>query len=221
LVFLVDGSASIEHLDAPSTSKYKELVKTVVDFYHISPDTTNVAAAVFSSNASTTFRLDSYYSKSRINSTMDAIIFPGEDTRIGSGLTVVRNEIFTHARRGVPNILVTITDGVSIDDIALPSALLKAMEVVMFSVGLGDFYVKEQLDEISSDPVYSYVFEASSVDGLAVIATRLKTAICTGNWCNYDTAYYYTTYCAFRNPPIIGYERDLLNPLYASEKRDC
>lgn len=180
LAFLIDGSSSIKHLNSLSASKYKDLVKTVVDFYHVSPDRTNVAVAVYSSDATIAFKLDKYYSKSSINSTIDGMVFPGKSTRIGSGLAAVRNEIFANARRGIPNILITIADGVSIDDIVLPSAFLKAMKVVMFSVGVGEFYAKEQLDQISSEPDVSYVFEASAIDGLPAIARRLKNAICIG-----------------------------------------
>lgn len=180
LAFLIDGSASITNLNSASEAKYKGILKTVVDFYKVSPDKTNVAVAVYSSNASTEFRLDRYYSKSVINSTIDGIVFPGKDTRIGNGLTTVRNEIFPSARRGIPNILVTMIDGVSIDEISLPSAFLKAMNVVMFSVGVGEFYAKEQLDVTSSDPESTYVLEESDFDNLPEVATQLKNFICTG-----------------------------------------
>ena len=77
LAFLIDGSASIKNLNSTSEAKYKGILKTVVDFYEVNPDKTNVAVAVYSSNASTEFRLDRYYSKSVINSTIDGIVFPG------------------------------------------------------------------------------------------------------------------------------------------------
>ena len=179
MAFLIDGSASIKNLGAPSAAKYKDLVKTVVDFYHVSPVGTNVATVVFSSNATTIFKLDTYYSKSDINATIDAIVFPGKATRIGNGLTVVRNEVFANARSGIPNIFILITDGVSIDDIVLPSTFLKAMKVVMFAVGVGEFYAKEQLEEISSDPDVTYVFESDTAD-LPELATQLKNAVCAG-----------------------------------------
>ena len=180
LAFLTDGSASIKSLNSTLEAKYKSLLKTVVDFYEVSPDKTNVAVAVYSSNATTEFKLDRYYSTFIINSTIDGIVFPGKDTRIGIGLTNVRNEIFPFAHRGVPNILVTMIDGVSIDEISLPSAFLKAMKVVMFSVGVGEFYAKEQLDVTSSDPDSTYVLEESDFDSLPEVATQLKNSICIG-----------------------------------------
>lgn len=180
LAFLIDGSASIKNLSSTSKAKYKSLLKTVVDFYEVSPNKTNVAVAVYSSNATTEFRLDMYYSKSVINSTIDGIVFPGKHTRIGDGLTNVRNEIFSSSRKGILNILVTIIDGVSIDEISLPSAFLKAMKVVTFSVGVGEFYAKEQLDVISSDPDSTYALEESDFDTLPEVATRLKNLICIG-----------------------------------------
>ena len=101
-------------------------------------------------------------------------------TRIGNGLTNVQNEIFPSARREIPNILVAMIDGVSIDEISLPSAFLKAMKVVMFSVGVGEFYAREQLDVTSSDPDSTYVLEEFDFDSLPEVATQLKNFICIG-----------------------------------------
>ena len=50
----------------------------------------------------------------------------------------------------------------------------------MFSVGVGEFYAKEQLDVTSSDPESTYVLEESDFDSLPEVATQLKNFICIG-----------------------------------------
>ena len=181
LAFLIDGSASIKNLPSEDTSQYKGLVKSVISFYNVSKDALNVGVVVYSTQATTEFQFDKYYTKSEVNTVIDAIVFPGEFTRAGSGLTAVRNELFANGRSGIPNFLIVLMDGVSIDDISTPSAFFRAMDVYVLAVGIGDFYAKPQLDEIANDPDSAYVFEASSYDMLSTLATRIKESICNGN----------------------------------------
>ena len=181
LAFLIDGSASIKNLPSEDTSQYKGLVKSVISFYNVGKDALNVGVVVYSTQATTEFQFDKYYTKSEVNTAIDAIVFPGEFTRAGNGLTAVRNELFANGRSGIPNFLVVLIDGVSIDDISTPSAFLRAMDVYVLAVGIGDFYAKPQLDEIANDPDSAYVFEASSYDMLPTLATRIKESICNGN----------------------------------------
>lgn len=181
MAFLVDGSASIKNLPAEDISRYKDLIKSVYNFYNVSQNGANVGVVVYSSNATTEFKFDKYYSKSDINSAIDAIVFPGEATRIGSGLTAVRKYLFANGRSGIPNFLVVLTDGVATDDITLSSAFLRAMKVYIVVVGIGEFYAKPQLDDMASDPDASYVFEASTYEMLEThMATQIKQRICNG-----------------------------------------
>ena len=180
MAFLIDGSESIKSLTANEKARYKQLMKSVYNFYNVSQHGANVGTVVYSSNATTEFTFDRYYSKSEINAAIDGISFPGGSTRTGSGLTVVRNELFANGRRGIPNFLVLLTDGVAIGDIKLPSAFLRAMNVYILAVGIGQFYARPQLDDMASDPDASYVFKASSFDMLPTTATKIKERICQG-----------------------------------------
>lgn len=181
LAFLVDGSASIKNLQPEDTTRYKDLIKSVYNFYNVSQNGANVGVVVYSSSATTEFKFNRYYSKSDINSAIDAILFPGESTRTGSGLTAVRNDLFADGRTGIPNFLVVLTDGVAIDDITVPSAFLRAMNVYILVVGIGDFYARPQLDDMATDPDASYVFKASTYDMLPTTATQIKQRICRGS----------------------------------------
>ena len=178
---MIDGSESIKSLPADDKSQYKEFVKSIYNFYNVTQHGANVGVVVYSSNATTEFKFDRYYNKSDINATIDGIVFPGESTRTGSGLTTVLNDLFANARSGIPNFLVAATDGVSIDGITQPSAFLRAMNVYILAVGIGDFYARPQLEYIASDPDESYVFEASTYDMLPNTATKIKERICTGS----------------------------------------
>ena len=181
LAFLMDGSASIKSLSSQDISQYKGLVKSVINFYNVSRDALNVGVVLYSTTAITEFPFNKYHTKSEVNTAIDAIVFPGQFTRTGNGLTAARNELFANGRSGIPNFLVVLMDGVSIDDISVPSAFFRAMDVYVLAVGIGDFYAKPQLDEIANDPDSAYVFEASSYHMLPTLATRIKESLCNGN----------------------------------------
>lgn len=180
MAFLIDGSASIKSLPSDDISRYKALTKSIYNFYNVSQHAANVGAVVYSTNGTTEFTFDQFYSKSEIDRVIDGIVFPGESTRTGNGLTVVRDSLFAGGRVGIPNFLVVLTDGVATDHITLPSAFLRAMNVYILAVGIGDFYSRTQLKDIATDPDASYVFEASAFDVLQTTASRIKERICRG-----------------------------------------
>lgn len=181
LAILVDGSASIKNLPSVDISRYKDLIKSIYNIYNVSQNGANVGVVVYSTNATTEFKFDTYYSKADVSSAIDSIVFPGESTRAGTGLTLVRNDLFANGRSGIPNFLVVLTDGTSTDDVSLPSALLRAMNVYILAVGIGDFYYKSQLNVMASKPASSYVFEASGYEMLSTTtATQIKQRICRG-----------------------------------------
>ena len=180
MAFLLDGSPSVKSLSSSAALKYKNLVTTVINFYSIGKNETNVGIVVFSSYSTTTFTFDSHYSKLDINTEIDAMTYPLNGSNIGVGLTTVRTELFGNARLGVPNCLIVVTDGVSTDDISMPSAYLNAMKVFTIAVGVGDYYAKEELNELATRPSSSSVFETPSFDDLPATATKLNEAICEG-----------------------------------------
>lgn len=198
LAFLIDGSESIKSLPPDDISRYKALTKSIFNFYNVSLHGANVGAVVYSTNSTTEFKFDQFYSKSEIDRVIDGIVFPGESTRTGNGLTVVRDSLFAGGRGGIPNFLVVLTDGVATDHITLPSAFLRAMNVYILAVGIGDFYSRTQLNDIASDPHASYVFEASGFDVLQTTASRIKERICRGKVrCNVLMAKRMTVYNLF------------------------
>jgi len=104
--------------------------------------------------------------------------YPENATYTGAGLEAVQNNLFGDARPGMHNCLVTVTDGTSNDDVSLPSAHLKAMNVVTLAVGVGEYYAEEELQQIATTP--SHVFEAPAYDDLHNTADKIKESLCNG-----------------------------------------
>lgn len=165
-------------LNSSAASQYKNLIKTVIDFYKVDKDDTNVGLVVYSSLTITQFTFDTYYTKTDINRAIDTMNYPENATYTGAGLEAVQNNLFGHARSGMHNCLVAVTDGTSNDDVSLPSAHLKAMKVVTLAVGVGEYYATEELRQIATTP--SHVFEAPAYDQLPNTANKIKESLCTG-----------------------------------------
>ena len=178
LAFLIDGSASMQTLNSSAALQYKNLVKTVIDFYKVDKDDTNVGLVVYSSITVTQFTFDTYYSKPNINEAIDTMNYPENATYTGAGLEAVQNSLFGHARPGMHNCLVAVTEGTSNDDVSLPSAHLKAMKVVTLAVGVGEYYATDELQQIATTP--SHVFEAPAYDDLPNTANKIKESLCNG-----------------------------------------
>ena len=174
----MDGSASMKTLNSTAASQYKTFIKTVIDFYTVGKNKTNVGLMVYSSVTITKFTFISFYSKSDINNAIDTMDYPENDTNTGAALAAVERNLFGHVHTGRPNCLVTMTDGVSNDDVSLPSAHLKAMKVITLAVGVGDYYAKEDLEEIANIP--QHVFEVPVYDQLQVTANKVKESLCNG-----------------------------------------
>ena len=165
-------------LNSSAAFHYRNLIKTVIDFYKVDKDDTNVGLAVYSSLTITKFTFHTHYSKPHINQAIDTMDYPENGTNTGAALDTVQNNLFAHAQSGRPNCLVTVTDGVSNDDVTLPSAHLRAMKVVTLAVGVGEYYAANELHQIASKP--SNVFEAPVYDQLPYTADRIKESLCNG-----------------------------------------
>lgn len=172
-------------LNSSAAFQYKQLVKSVIDFYKVDKEDTNVGLVIYSSITITKFTFQTHYAKPDINQMIDSMDYPANGTYTGSALMAVQNDLFAQAQSGRHNCLVTLTDGVSNDDVSLPSAHLRAMKVVTLAVGVGEFYAAEELQLIASTP--SNVFEAPSYDQLPSTADRIKETLCNGKICCFST----------------------------------
>lgn len=79
-----------------------------------------MAIAQFSDDARTEFKLNSYTNKERLLDAVNKISYKGGNTKTGRAIQHVKENIFTAeggVRRGIPNVLVVLTDGRSQDDV--------------------------------------------------------------------------------------------------------
>ncbi|XP_024865789.1 collagen alpha-1(XIV) chain isoform X3 [Kryptolebias marmoratus] len=178
LVFLVDGSWSIG--DENFLKIIRFLYSTVGALDRIGPDGTQVAIAQFSDDARTEFKLNSYSNKERLLEAINKITYKGGNTKTGRAIQHVKENIFTAeggVRRGIPNVLVVLTDGRSQDDVNKVSKEMQMEGYIVFAIGFADADYGE-LVSIASKPSDRHVFFVDDLDAFQRIEEKLVTFVC-------------------------------------------
>ncbi|XP_069566385.1 collagen alpha-1(XIV) chain-like isoform X1 [Brachyistius frenatus] len=178
LVFLVDGSWSIG--DENFLKIIRFLYSTTGALDGIGPDGTQVAIAQFSDDARTEFKLNSYDDKERLLDAINKIAYKGGNTKTGRAIQHVKENIFTAeggVRRGIPNVLVVLTDGRSQDDVNKVSKEMQMEGYIVFAIGFADADYGE-LVSIASKPSDRHVFFVDDLDAFKKIEEKLVTFVC-------------------------------------------
>uniref|UniRef100_A0A6Q2Z1M2 Collagen, type XIV, alpha 1b n=1 Tax=Esox lucius TaxID=8010 RepID=A0A6Q2Z1M2_ESOLU len=178
LVFLVDGSWSIG--DESFLKIIRFLYSTTGALDSIGPDGTQVAIVQFSDDPRTEFKLNSYNDKERLLEAINRISYKGGNTKTGLAIRHVKDSIFTVAggiRRGIPKVLVVLTDGRSQDDVNKVSKEMQMEGYIVFAIGFADADYGE-LVSIASKPSERHVFFVDDLDAFKKIEEKLVTFVC-------------------------------------------
>uniref|UniRef100_A0A3Q2G2Y4 Collagen type XIV alpha 1 chain n=1 Tax=Cyprinodon variegatus TaxID=28743 RepID=A0A3Q2G2Y4_CYPVA len=178
LAFLVDGSWSIGDDNFMKITRF--LYSTMGSLDLIGPDGTQVAVAQFSDDARTEFLLSSHSNKEALLEAIQKIRYKGGNTKTGRAIKHVKESIFTSdagARRGVPKVLVVLTDGRSQDDVNKVSKEMQMEGYIIFAIGFADADYGE-LVNIASKPSDRHVFFVDDLDAVKKIEEQLITFVC-------------------------------------------
>lgn len=179
LGFLIDGSGSVEMYGKGNFQKCKEFVKSLTRAFVISQMDTRVGVILFSSRSELQFDFTQYKTQQEIEEAIGNIKYPGYTTKTGAGLTMAADKLFNNVRPGVPRVLIILTDGASSDDVVTPSDALKSTGVIIFSVGLGKNFKKDQLEVMASDPKEEHVFTVDFPQ-METIVKAMQETLCKG-----------------------------------------
>ncbi|XP_077577231.1 collagen alpha-1(XIV) chain isoform X2 [Stigmatopora nigra] len=178
LAFLVDGSWSIGDDNFLKITNF--LYSAVGSLDQIGIDGTQVAICQFSDDARTEVQLSSHGDKEALLEAIQRIKYKGGNTKTGRAITHVKESIFTSdagARRGVPKVLVVLTDGRSQDDVNKVSMEMQMDGYIIFAIGFADADYGE-LVNIASKPSDRHVFFVDDLDAVKKIEEQLITFVC-------------------------------------------
>lgn len=181
LVFLVDGSGSIEAQGRGNFQRAKDFIIALVNTFEVGRDKVNVATVLYAAGFSIIHRLNTYYRKEDVVQAIQRMPYPSGGTLTGLGLNAIRSEIFKNLgdRSQLPKVVVVLTDGLSQDSVIEPARRLREIGVTVISIGVGCCFYRPQLNEIASDPDANHVFEVSFTN-LPQIQETLRERICFG-----------------------------------------
>ncbi|XP_054636635.1 collagen alpha-1(XIV) chain isoform X3 [Dunckerocampus dactyliophorus] len=178
LAFLVDGSWSIGDDNFMKITNF--LYSTIGSLDQIGTDGTQVAIAQFSDDARTEVQLSSHGNKEALLEAIQRIRYKGGNTKTGRAIKHVKESIFTSdagVRRGVPKVLVVLTDGRSQDDVNKVSKEMQMEGYIIFAIGFADADYGE-LVNIASKPSDRHVFFVDDLDAVKKIEEQLITFVC-------------------------------------------
>ncbi|MEQ2177895.1 hypothetical protein GOODEAATRI_008458, partial [Goodea atripinnis] len=124
--------------------------------------------------------LNSYGDKERLLDAINKISYKGGNTKTGRAIQHVKENIFSAeggARKGIPNVLVVLTDGRSQDDVNKISKEMQMAGYIVFAIGFADADYGE-LVSIASKPSDRHVFFVDDLDAFQRIEEKLVTFVC-------------------------------------------
>ncbi|XP_059841504.1 collagen alpha-1(XII) chain-like isoform X2 [Hypanus sabinus] len=178
LVFLVDGSWSIGDENFHKVLQF--CFDTIGALDEISPNGMQISLVQFSDDAKAEFKLNTYHDKGMVLAALQMIQYKGGNTKTGRALKYMNDNVLVHSngmRKGVPKVLVAVTDGRSQDEVKKPALALQEAGYSVFVVGVADIDINE-LKNIGSKPSERHLFFVDDFDAFEKIQDQLITFLC-------------------------------------------
>ena len=156
LGFILDGSGSINHIDAGNWQRLLEWIGQVIS--RLPEQGTQVGVVVFSIRGELKIRLDEYHTHISLIDAIKTLCYPNDHTNIADGLHTARTQLFNEQngnRKNVPNIAVLITDGESVNDKGNTIRNAQALHrdgIEIICIGISDAINEDEIRAISSPP---------------------------------------------------------------------
>ncbi|XP_006907315.1 collagen alpha-5(VI) chain [Pteropus alecto] len=180
LYFLIDGSTSIQkkHFE-----QIKDFMLEVIDMFSIGPDKVRVGAAQYSHKKKVEFDIHIYTNDVDLRKAVSNLKQLEGNTYTGAALDFML-PIIRGGRKSrsseVPCHLIVLTDGKSADDVLGPAERLRAEQITIHAVGIGEAN-KTQLQQIAGKE--ERVNFGQNFDALKSIKNEVVHSICTEKGC--------------------------------------
>ncbi|XP_073534174.1 collagen alpha-4(VI) chain-like [Phyllobates terribilis] len=176
LVFLIDGSASIQPSDFTIS---KSFMKKIVDSFTIAQNRVRIGVAQYSNYPQKEFFLNEHFSSSAMKLNIDNIVQLKQNTYTGKALKFV-SQFFdpsngSRKNQNVHQYLIVMTDGESHDNVFEEAAELRSNGVTIFSVGIG---IKNSFELVQIAGTPQNVFLVENFEVLDSIRGQIVTQVC-------------------------------------------
>uniref|UniRef100_A0A8W4FGF1 Collagen alpha-5(VI) chain n=1 Tax=Sus scrofa TaxID=9823 RepID=A0A8W4FGF1_PIG len=180
IYFLIDGSGSIrsDHFE-----QIKKFMLEVIENFDIGPDKVRVGAVQYSDTREKEFDITDYTTDETLRKAISNIRQLGGGTYTGEALDFIL-QIIKKGREQrinkVPCYLIVLTDGMSMDDVLEPAEKLRAENIAVHAIGIGEAN-RTQLQQIAGKE--ERVSFGQNFDSLKNIKNEVLHSICTEKGC--------------------------------------
>lgn len=158
--------------------RIKDFVKSVAGSFIISRRGTHVGVVVFSNRAQPVFQFNTYYTRRGVMRAVQRIPYIRGGTRAGLAIRRAQTYLFKpHSHPGRKKVLIVLTDGISYDDVIVPSRRLRRKGVSIYALGLGLKYSRRQLGKIAGTPRHVFTSKFATLN---TAARKIISRICSG-----------------------------------------
>ncbi|XP_026139557.1 collagen alpha-6(VI) chain isoform X2 [Carassius auratus] len=179
IAFLVDSSSSIGTRDFREVKKF---MHTFVDGLDIDTKNVQVGLAQFSTDPHKEFLIGDYANKADLLKKIDNLPYRTGGTYMGKAMDFLKDNYFTSAggsriNEKVPQIVMVVTDGDSVDDIKEPAGKLREKGIIIFAIGVGPTNMTE-LKSIANTPPERFVVKIDNYQALQGLTATMKETVC-------------------------------------------
>ncbi|KAK3783391.1 hypothetical protein RRG08_001851, partial [Elysia crispata] len=180
LVFVLDASTSVTE---PNFELMKDFVKDFLYEADIDSGNVRVGVIIYSTQDHIEFQMNTYNTKADVYNAIDEIPYRYGSTNTADALKTMRTDMFTRLngdRRGVENICIVVTDGVSNINArrTIPEAeQARAEGIHIYAIGIGLSDTRE-LDGIASKPVDENRFAVQEFSELRDLRHKVFSSLC-------------------------------------------
>uniref|UniRef100_A0A8C9DJB8 Collagen alpha-5(VI) chain n=1 Tax=Prolemur simus TaxID=1328070 RepID=A0A8C9DJB8_PROSS len=180
IYFLIDGSTSIQK---KQFEQIKEFMLSTIGMFSIGPDKVRVGVVQYSDKREVEFNIADYSNDIDLSKAVANIKQLEGGTCTGEALDFILPIIKNGSKdrtSGVPCYLIVLTDGKSSDRVLEPAERLRAEQITIYAVGIGDAE-KAELQQIAGKE--ERVNFGQNFDALKSIKNEVVHRICTEKGC--------------------------------------
>ncbi|XP_036408263.1 vitrin-like [Megalops cyprinoides] len=172
--FVIDGSSSV------GTGNFRTVLQFVANItreFEISDTDTRVGAVQYTYEQRVEFALGQHNSKAELLAAIQAVDYWSGGTSTGAAIAYANDKLFSQSKPNKRKIMIVITDGRSYDDVSIPAMAIHRSGVIAYTVGIA-WAVKEELEDIATDPDKEHSFFVEEFDHLHKFVPKIIHNIC-------------------------------------------
>ena len=179
-MFLVESTGK---MGVANWKKTVSFMKYVTHAFHVSSEGTKVGFVIEGRTFYIVVDFNRIVKKPLLMAVMGLIPLPLGNQKMGKALKDVKDLVINPSGRpNIPQVVIVLTDGKSVDDVTQPSKTLQDNGAEVFAVGLGADVSLNQLEQIASYPRAKYVYHGDFKD-VVKLASKVIAQIYEKHFC--------------------------------------